>query len=111
MKMDLEIQITGSSPLDSRRTLPGKSDMLAFTDAFGDLYVQRPLPQHHLALRIHLRRTQGNRLGSAVKGILKRDEYLRMMVFAMRRSGCAVTGLKANNVGAILRHRKEFILL
>ena len=63
--------------------------MLALTDAFGDLYVQRPLQQHDPALRIHLRRTQSNRMGAAVKRVLESNEDLGMMILAMSTSRCA----------------------
>ena len=73
-------------PLIPGAPCPAKSDMLAFMDAFGDLHIQRPLPQHHSTLRIHLRRMQSNRMGAAVKRVIESNEDLGMMVLAMNAS-------------------------
>jgi len=99
MKTDFEIEVPCRHLVDSRSTLPCQSDMLAFMDAFGDLHMQRPLLQHHLALCIHLWGTQGNRVGPAVKRIIESNENFRMMVLTMSTGGSGVTGEVAKQGG------------
>ena len=95
MKVDFKVEVAGRGPCDSRSALSSQPDVLAFPNPFGDLDVERSLPKLRPALRIQLRRAEGDCLCSAAKRILKGDEDLGIVVFPTSTRGLGLAGVVA----------------